>query len=241
MKKVFLSLLMFVVFLPMNARVRIGADRSHPVGNPTLNVVSSIGIPFWIYVDDVLQTEFSVASISLQNVPAGDVYVRVELENQDHNSMGRFVTVTDRSLYLTIVQQGGFFGFQTNFAGVHPQLTQPLLVSGQPQPSYPVPGGFQPMRPCMDEADFSEAVKQIQKESFDSSRLSTAKQIVSSNRLCSRQIVEICQKFSFESNRLEFAKYAYPYCSDQNKYYMVNEAFSYESSKRELDAFIKGM
>ena len=54
------------------------------------------------------------------------------------------------------------------------------------------------------------------------------------------QIANICKLFSFESNKLDFAKYAYGYCVDRNRYYLINEAFSYESSKRELDEFIKG-
>lgn len=240
MKKFFFFALLLVIFLPMPAQVKVGARALHqPEGFPTLNVTSSFGVPFWIYIDEVQQTDNPVASICLQNLPVGDLYVRVELDNQDHNSIGRFVTINDRSIYLSIVRQGALYGLQTGFSGVHPQFMQPLVVNEPPKPPHPVPGGLQPVSHCMNDVDFSEALHLIQKESFDSSRLSIAKQVASSNQLCVRQIIEICQKFSFESNRLEFAKYAYAFCSERDKYYMVNKAFSYESSKRELDAFIK--
>ena len=53
------------------------------------------------------------------------------------------------------------------------------------------------------------------------------------------QILGICKLFSFESNKLEFAKYAYEFCVDKNKYFLLSEAFTYESSKRELSEFVK--
>ena len=81
----------------------------------------------------------------------------------------------------------------------------------------------------------------ITNESFDNSKLTLAKQIVSANPMSASQITNICKLFSFESNKLDFAKFAYGYCVDPNKYYLVNEAFSYDSSKRELNEFIKGL
>lgn len=241
MKKTLLATFLIILWLPLFAQVRVGARRSRqPESAASLNLTSSLGTPFWVYIDDVKQTDYPVPSISLQGFPPGRFYVRVEMDNQDRNSIGRFITLNNQNLYLTIVQQGVLYCFQINNAGVHPQLTQAVLLNGQPLHPYPASGVFQPVTPCMNEVDFSEALRLIQKESFDSSRLALAKQIVSSNKLCARQIVEMCQKFSFESNRLEFAKFAYPFCSDQNKYYLVNQTFSYDSSKRELNAFING-
>ena len=72
-------------------------------------------------------------------------------------------------------------------------------------------------------------------------KLTVAEQVVSANPVTANQILGICKLFSFESNKLSFAKFAYTYCVDKNKYYLLNEAFSYESSKRELNEFIKGL
>ena len=93
----------------------------------------------------------------------------------------------------------------------------------------------------MNPHDYDEAYQLISKESFDSSKLTLAKQVISSNPMTASQILGICKLFSFESNKLEFAKFAYPYCVEPNKYYLLNDAFSYDSSKRELDEFIRGL
>jgi hypothetical protein len=54
------------------------------------------------------------------------------------------------------------------------------------------------------------------------------------------QIAQICRQFSFENNRLELAKFAYPFCVEKHKYYMLNEVFTYDSSKQELNEYLQG-
>lgn len=93
---------------------------------------------------------------------------------------------------------------------------------------------------AMNPKDYQAAYDMIEGESFDSSKLSLAKQVIAVNPMSSSQILGICKLFSFESNKLEFAKYAYEFCVDRNKYFLLNEAFTYESSKRELNEFING-
>ncbi len=45
-------------------------------------------------------------------------------------------------------------------------------------------------------------------------------------------------KFTYEDNKLEFAKLAYKNCTDKDDYYRVNESFTYSSSKSELNEYI---
>jgi hypothetical protein len=89
-------------------------------------------------------------------------------------------------------------------------------------------------------ADFSAAKKAINESSFDDTKLSTAKTIVSSNCLTCDQIVQICNLFSFEENKLAFAKFAFKYTTDPKNYFKVNNVFSFSSSKEELNEFIQG-
>ena len=107
------------------------------------------------------------------------------------------------------------------------------VIPAEP-PAPPMPQGMNPQ-------DYEEASQLISKESFDSSKLTIAKQIISSNPMTASQILGICNFFSFESNKLEFAKYAYPFCTDKNKYYLLNETFKYDSSKQELNDYIQGL
>lgn len=92
---------------------------------------------------------------------------------------------------------------------------------------------------CMPTNDFNTALNSIRSDNFESGKLNKAKQIVSRNRMCTAQIIQIVRLFSFESNKLEFAKYAYQYCNDKNNYFQVTDAFSFQSSKDDLLRFIR--
>ena len=91
--------------------------------------------------------------------------------------------------------------------------------------------------PCSD-ADFEDAKRTIEKADFEQTKLTIAKQIVASELMTARQLAEIARLFDFENTKLEFLKYAYPYCYDQNKYYIVNDVFTFSSSVDELNEFI---
>ncbi|MBR4583607.1 MAG: DUF4476 domain-containing protein [Bacteroidales bacterium] len=91
--------------------------------------------------------------------------------------------------------------------------------------------------PCSD-ADFIGAKRTIEKASFEETKLTIAKQIVASELMTARQLAEIARLFSFESTKLEFLKFAYQYCYDQNKYYIVNNVFNFSSSIYELNEYI---
>ena len=129
---------------------------------------------------------------------------------------------------------------------IRPEVTMDLVteqpsVGGNVQPPVPPTPPVPPMQFGMTPQDYEDAYQVISDESFDSSKLTVAKQVISANPMTASQILGICKLFSFESNKLEFAKFAYANCVDQNKYYLLNEAFSYESSKRELNNYINGL
>jgi hypothetical protein len=90
----------------------------------------------------------------------------------------------------------------------------------------------------VDNAGFALIMKNLQGLSFDTEKISRAKQIVESNILTSTQVKEMLTTFDFDSRRLEFAKYAYNYVYDKNMYFIVNESFDFSSNGKQLDEYI---
>ncbi len=90
----------------------------------------------------------------------------------------------------------------------------------------------------MKQSDYTSAKKTIEQSSFEDSKLSTAKSIAGSNCLSSDQVADICKLFSFEDSKLTFAKYAYKHTTDPKNYFKVNNVFSFDASKEELNKFI---
>jgi hypothetical protein len=86
--------------------------------------------------------------------------------------------------------------------------------------------------------NFSNALATIRKISFDDTRLSTAKQIAKSNCLSVNQVVQICEIFSFEETKLDFAKFAYERCTDPKNYFNVNNIFTFSTNVESLSTYI---
>ncbi len=121
---------------------------------------------------------------------------------------------------------------------VDPKI-QPIVivpVKPNPLPGYTgITGCPYPMEP----APFDEAKKSIASKSFSDTKMQLAQQVTRNNCLLTSQILELMGLFSFESQKLEFAKFAYDFTYDKGNYYKVNEAFGFESSVRELEKYLQ--
>lgn len=85
---------------------------------------------------------------------------------------------------------------------------------------------------------FNAALRAIQNQAFDADQVRMAKQIIRTNAVSSQQIAEMMRLMSFESSRLELAKFGYNFVADPQNYFVVNDVFWFSSSIRELDRFI---
>jgi Domain of unknown function (DUF4476) len=91
----------------------------------------------------------------------------------------------------------------------------------------------------MSSREFESVKEQIRKEWFENNRLTSAKTIIDKNNFTAQQTKEMVLLFGFENNKLEIAKYAYRKTVDKQNYYVVNDAFTFSSSKDELARFIR--
>ena len=105
MKKHLLFALLLFLALPSMAQVAAVRPQHHGGhnGSSTLTVVAPRGLSFWLFVDDVLQNEDPVRSICLRNLWNDNFYIRVELDNQEHNCVGQFINLR-QSKTISIVQ-----------------------------------------------------------------------------------------------------------------------------------------
>lgn len=94
--------------------------------------------------------------------------------------------------------------------------------------------------PCamMGPGDYESARGSIKSKSFSDSKMTLAKQITKNNCLSAAQVAGIVELFDFEDDRLEYAKFAWDYCMEPERYYKVNDAFEFESTIEELDQYI---
>jgi len=90
----------------------------------------------------------------------------------------------------------------------------------------------------MDWNSYKAAKATVVNASFEETKLSTAKAILSSNCFSTDQVMDICKQFGFEESKLDFAKFAYPKTTDKGNYFKVGNVFSFDASKTELNNYI---
>jgi hypothetical protein len=131
-------------------------------------------------------------------------------------------------------QQGGVV---INIGVPNSQPTQTTITSTTISSSNP---GANTVPCLLSDNRFAELKKSISSKNFDNSRLEIAKQAAITKCLKSSQIRDIMKLFSFENTRLEFAKFAYNKTIDKENYFLVNDAFQFESTVSELNEYING-
>jgi len=265
----------------------------------SLLISSSNNQRFWLFVDDILQNEYSVPSIMIQGMRLQQYKIRVEMDNQNANCVGQLIAITNQHngnsysiasrnnsytinkvqgnvrpvLTLNLIQpnynyyndyyqylypgfgnpgnywqgggnnqgrqyQYGGGGHHGGGGGTYPPQ-KPVQPPVQPPPPPPPPAGGGYGSPCRNHVEFATAMNMLRNESFESGKLQFAKNMTTSGPICVDQIIQVCNVFDFESTKLEYAKFAYPYCGDKNLYYLVNSVFQFQSSKDELGRFIR--
>ena len=88
-------------------------------------------------------------------------------------------------------------------------------------------------------SEYGKVTATIKSQSFEETQLKIAKQAIKANCMSTAQIKGICKMFSFEESKLEFAIYAYSFCTDKNNYYNLNDVFSFSTSVDSLNEAIE--
>lgn len=217
--------------------------------------VASDHSAFWLFVDDVIQNTQPVRSITVEMIPVGEHYLRVELDNDAHVTVGQLVDLNRNSNYYWIDNQRNMYGISLGYGLPRTDVVVRLSVANpsgrgkkprnhewgkQPQNNtvVVVENAAEPSLGYMSESDFSKTIKLIKSQSFDSDKLDVAKQTLADNKLSVEQIAKICKCFEFENTKLDFAKSAYHHCYEKDKYYFLVDVFEFSSSKSQLNDFI---
>lgn len=87
---------------------------------------------------------------------------------------------------------------------------------------------------------FQQFLTAVENETFDSKKLDMCKSYADKTQLSAQQIADISKKYGFDSNRLEWAKYAYAKCYDKANYFLLKSTFDFTSNYSALEEYIEG-
>jgi hypothetical protein len=114
-------------------------------------------------------------------------------------------------------------------------VVEQKVVTAAPTPVSSTSGCASPLS----DSEFKTAKQSIASKSFEDTKLTIAKQVMKSKCLKTAQVKEIMGLFSFEDNKLDFAKAAYDYVYDKSNYYELSDAFTFETSIEELTKYVE--
>lgn len=92
---------------------------------------------------------------------------------------------------------------------------------------------------AMSNSMFNDLKETLQSTNFENSKLQVAKQSIDKFSINTYQVKEIMNMLSMETNKLDFAKYAYSKTRDANNYLTVLNSLNMQSSKDDLLRYIK--
>lgn len=161
------------------------------------------------------------------------------------------LTVSAQDTDVNIDVNMGGMGIDMNvnmnesYTETHTTTTTTTTTSGggTAAPDHYVMPGYSGAIGCpwpMSDDQFANALRSVSSKSFDDEKATIAKQITGSNCLTADQAKAMMMQLSFESAKLDYAKFAYNKTYDIGNYYKLNDAFDFSSSVDELNEYING-
>ena len=102
---------------------------------------------------------------------------------------------------------------------------------------YPGPSRRE-LPPCATAEQMQAVMQTLKGQSFDDKKLEIAQLCVVIGLFCTDDLAVMAKTLSFEDNRLAFLKFAYPYCTDPERYPTLRDSFSFSSNYDALMDYI---
>ena len=90
--------------------------------------------------------------------------------------------------------------------------------------------------PCATPDQMYQLMHTLKNQSFDDKRLEVAELCVILGSFCTDDLARMASTFTYDDKRLEFLKYAYPYCVDKEQYPRLHDCFTFRTN---YDALIR--
>lgn len=121
---------------------------------------------------------------------------------------------------------------------IPPVIPPPVVVVAPPPRTVVRVGADYSSRPISSREAIRNAKRMIDDQRYEADRLRIAKDAAHDLPVKTIDVLDMLQMLSYESSRLEFAKFAYSRTVDPENYSIVFEAFKYTSSIKDLEDYM---
>ncbi|MCC6371904.1 MAG: DUF4476 domain-containing protein [Bacteroidia bacterium] len=211
------------VNVPTGGNVNVNTN-----GNVNMNTNGNINMNTSVTSSTVTTTKTNTKPENMSvNVSMAGVGINMNVNGMPAE-VGTNVTTTTSSTVVT-TQSGNVVNVE------EPVKQQPKKGIVTPAAPAVKAGCTVPVSP----ASFAKIKTNVESKPFSDTKMSTAKIATKNACLSVDQIKEICKLFSMDDDKLEYAKYAYDYCTEKATYYEVSEVFSFSSTTDDFNKFLE--
>lgn len=116
----------------------------------------------------------------------------------------------------------------------HNDPHQPGHHGQQPGPQSPKPGPAPKVIVCANAEQMQMVLQVLEKQPYDDRRMEIAQLCVVLGRFCTNDLARMASRFTMEDRKVDFLRYAYPYCQDPENYYTLRDVLRFKSDYDKL-------
>ncbi|MER2997369.1 DUF4476 domain-containing protein [Pontibacter populi] len=239
MRKLLLPLLLVLLAMPVLVQASVLTFRA-PAGEA-----------FYLKLDGKLVNRTASNFVRVDHLRPGKHYVEVKVRTRHRDyQLGTNVYVRhgfETNYGVDVVARKG--KLKLRVLSEVPLLPPPPVVV--PRVPYPPAEPYRPAPPrygdrydsrdrcdyLMSRQDVDRLADAMKSRSFESTKLTIAREALRNNSILAEDLKYILQQCDYESTKVEFAKYAYDYVCDRERFYYVYDVFKFDSSVRELEEY----
>ena len=231
MKKIFYILVALLVSVSANAQF-----------TSDLVVYNPSGEIFKLYLNSKLINNQFSNKVRANNLISGEYKINIVFQSKKMPNLQQDIFIQENAEIACEIYRGkyGVYGIDVFQAILYFDKNSVPTMPVEENPPIIDEGGVYCDLP-MSETNFATGLQSIKNKISGSEKLDVAKQIANSNCLLSAQVKQILESLTFESEKLEFAKFAYTHTFDPENYFVVNDVFNFSSSTRELSGYIDSL
>ena len=125
-------------------------------------------------------------------------------------------------------------GHQPGHNDPHHPGPQPGHHGQQPGPHGPQPGPAPKVIVCANAEQMQMVLQVLEKQPYDDRRMEIAQLCVVLGRFCTNDLARMAGRFTMEDRKVDFLRYAYPYCQDPENYYTLRDVLRFKSDYDKL-------
>jgi hypothetical protein len=236
-----------------------GRPRKMQEVGSALTVFAPSGERFLLVINGVAQNNYAESKVRVEGLPVVENDLQIIFENSSIRPIRRRIAFNDPidmkainmvlkvdfdndgdvKLKLVKIQplereyRSEYGEYNMHYGKDQPRVVQQQVVMATPPPPPPPAGPV-----AVDPRTFEDIRKAIASNSWDDSKLSTAKTIANTNFFTTDQVVVLCKLFQWDESKLDFAKYVFKRTVDNNNYFKVNSVFQWEDQRKELNDYV---